>query len=501
MTTQVNLTAAINANLLSLQNTQTLLNQTQLALSTGKKVNSALDNPEAFFAAQTLTNRSGDLSNVLDGISQGVQTIQTANDGITAITSLLQQAKSVAQQALSEANANAGGAPTDVASLSASYNQILAQITNLSNDASYQGTNLLNSTTNTLTITYDETGKSTQTIQGVNFTAGSTGTQGTGYAAPISGTVALPAAGNVPSVTPATVTGTQDITSGTSGGNPADQIVINGTTITVGNLSQTNLLAAINGSAAGVTATVTGSPGSEHLVLTSNTPNTAITVADGPVGHTGGLADLGLAATTTNPPSTDSFTIQVGSATATTIAVGGQTTAQILAALNAVSGVSATLNSKNDLVISSTTANTPVTLGAGTGAGLADVGLTAGTTAGSTTGGGLGITNAGNGSGLDWASTSAVANINSSLLSVSAALTAVRAQASTLGQNLGTVQTYQSFNKNLINDLNAGANDLTAADTNQESAALLTLQTQQQLGISALSLASQAQQAVLKLFP
>src|SRR5579864_8665640 len=195
----VNLTAALNANLLSLQNTQTLLNQTQLALSTGKKVNSALDNPSAFFAAQSLTNRSGDLANVLDGISQGVQTIQTANDGITAITSLLQQAKSVAQQALSEANANAGGAPTDVASLTASYNQILQQITNLSNDATYQGTNLLNSTTNTLTITYDETGKSTQSIQGVNFTAGSTGTQGTGYAAPITGSLlvsGLPAAGN-----------------------------------------------------------------------------------------------------------------------------------------------------------------------------------------------------------------------------------------------------------------------------------------------------------------
>jgi flagellin-like hook-associated protein FlgL len=105
MTTQVNLTAAINANLLSLQNTQTLLNQTQLALSTGKKVNSALDNPSAFFAAQSLSNRSSDLGNVLNNISQGVQTIQTANDGITAITSLLQQAQSVAQQALSESNA------------------------------------------------------------------------------------------------------------------------------------------------------------------------------------------------------------------------------------------------------------------------------------------------------------------------------------------------------------------------------------------------------------
>jgi flagellin-like hook-associated protein FlgL len=397
MTTQVNLTAAINANLLSLQNTQTLLNQTQLSLSTGKKVNSALDNPEAFFAAQSLTNRAGDLSNVLDGISQGVQTIQTANDGITAITSLLQQAQSVAQQALSESNANAGGAPTDVASLSSSFNQILAQITNLSNDATYQGTNLLNSSTNTLTITYDETGHSTQTIQGVNFTAGSTGTQGNGYAGPVTGSIVIPA---------------------TTAGSNSDTLTINGQTVVVGGVSQATLLSNLN---------------------------------------TAGAA--------------------------------------------AANKFTASLNSQGHLVLSSTTLGAPLAVTAAGGAGVADTGISVVTTAAVATGGGLGITNAGNGSGLDWASTSATANINASLTAVANALTVVRAQASTLGQNLGTVQTYQSFNKNLINDLNAGANDLTAADTNQESAALLTLQTQQQLGISALSLASQAQQAVLKLFP
>jgi flagellin-like hook-associated protein FlgL len=396
MTTTVNLTAAINANLLSLQNTQTLLNQTQLALSTGKKVNSALDNPSAFFAAQSLSNRSSDLGNVLNNISQGVQTIQTANDGITAITSLLQQAQSVAQQALSESNANAGGAPTDAASLSASFNQILQQITNLANDASYQGTNLLNSSTNKLTVTYDETGKSTQTIQGTNFTAGSNGTQGTGYVVPLVGGVVMP---------------TGAITLGAGG----------------------------------------------------------------------------------------SFTVQLsGAATPTTITTTGDTTAQVLAQLNAVSGISASINSTGNLVVSSTAIGQSLTIG-GT---PANVGLTTGPNAAATTGGGLGISNATTGGGAGaWDSVSAVADITSSLTSISAALTTVRAQASTLGQSLGTVQTYQSFNTNLINDLTTGSSDLTAADTNQESAALLTLQTQQQLGISALSLASQAQQAVLKLFP
>src|SRR5580704_4598438 len=150
MTAQVTLSSAINSNLLSLQNTKALLDQTQLRLSTGKKVNSALDNPGAFFAAQALDNRSSDLSNVLNNISQGVQTIQTANDGITAITSLLQQAQSVAQQALSEANAAGGGAnaPADETSLESSFQQILTQITNVANDSSYQGTNLQNGTGN-----------------------------------------------------------------------------------------------------------------------------------------------------------------------------------------------------------------------------------------------------------------------------------------------------------------------------------------------------------------
>lgn len=490
MTTQVNLTAAINANLLSLQNTQTLLNQTQLALSTGKKVNSALDNPSAFFAAQALSNRSSDLGNVLNNISQGVQTIQTANDGITAITSLLQQAQSVAQQALSESNANAGGAPTDVASLTASYNQILQQISNLSNDASYQGTNLLNSTTNSLVITYDETGKSTQTIQGVNFTAGSTGTQGTGYAAPIAGTVALPSSGNIPSGI-ATVTGAA-LGTPTTG----DSFTVNGNTVNLTTGETGAQIATAIGTATSGAVTATFGAVSHELTLTSTVPGSSIVIGGG----TAGLTDAGLTAATTAPAAT-TFSIQVGSGAAQNISVEGQTTAQLLTALNAVAGISATLNSKNDLVISSTTANTPVTLANVAGTPLTDLGLTAGATAASTAGGGLGITNAGNGSGLDWGSSSAAAEITASLTSISAALTTVRAQASTLGQNLGTVQTYQSFNTNLINDLNAGSNDLTAADTNQESAALLTLQTQQQLGISALSLASQAQQAVLKLFP
>jgi flagellin-like hook-associated protein FlgL len=192
----------------------------------------------------------------------------------------------------------------------------------------------------------------------------------------------------------------------------------------------------------------------------------------------------------------DTLTINGGTAISL-----NQSTSAVISAINAQSattGATASLNSTGKLVISSTVIGQTVTIGGTNGA--TDTGLAA-STAAVATGGGLGITNAGNGSGLDWNSVSASANIGASLTAISTALTTVRAQASTLGQSLGTVQTYQSFNTNLINDLTTGSSDLTAADTNQESAALLTLQTQQQLGISALSLASQAQQAVLKLFP
>ena len=93
---EISLTASMRSNLLSLQNTQSLMDQTQERLSTGKKVNSAIDNPSSYYTAQSLTNRASDLSSLLDSMGQAVQTIQAANEGIEAITSFAQQAKAIA---------------------------------------------------------------------------------------------------------------------------------------------------------------------------------------------------------------------------------------------------------------------------------------------------------------------------------------------------------------------------------------------------------------------
>src|ERR1700710_2582336 len=94
------LTAAVRQNLLSLQSTADLLATTQNRLSTGKKVNTALDNPTSFFTAQGLNNRAGDINNLLDQIGNGVQVLQAANTGITSLQSLVSNAQSIANQVL-----------------------------------------------------------------------------------------------------------------------------------------------------------------------------------------------------------------------------------------------------------------------------------------------------------------------------------------------------------------------------------------------------------------
>src|ERR1700674_2703693 len=94
------LSAAVRQNLLSLQSTADLLATTQNRLATGKKVNSALDNPTNYFTAQGLDNRASDISNLLDGIGNGVQVLQAANTGITSLQSLIANAQSIANQVL-----------------------------------------------------------------------------------------------------------------------------------------------------------------------------------------------------------------------------------------------------------------------------------------------------------------------------------------------------------------------------------------------------------------
>ena len=119
MSSGVTLSAGVRANLLSLQDTANMMQTTQNRLATGKKVNSALDNPLNFFTSSSLSSRASDLSGLLDSMSNGLQTIQTANNGLTAITSLVQQLQATVSQARSDATVapvTAGAAKTSALS-------------------------------------------------------------------------------------------------------------------------------------------------------------------------------------------------------------------------------------------------------------------------------------------------------------------------------------------------------------------------------------------------
>src|SRR3954471_25057064 len=128
----ITLTAGVRQNLLSLQNTASLMALTQNRLATGKKVNSALDNPISFFTSQSLNDRANDLSTLLDTISNATQTLQAADNGLTSLTKLVQSAQAIAQQAQQSASTSAkvtgsvsGLVGTDVITFSANTDTVV----------------------------------------------------------------------------------------------------------------------------------------------------------------------------------------------------------------------------------------------------------------------------------------------------------------------------------------------------------------------------------------
>lgn len=157
----ISLTAGMRANLISLQQTVDLLNRTQTRLSTGKKVNSPLDDPINYFAAQSHMQRASDLALRKDGMNEGIQVIKAADAGIKALISLVQQAKSLITAA------RTAGA-TEANELETQYDEIRTQIDNLSSDSSYKGVNLL--ADDTLTVEFNEDGSNTITVTGFDAT-------------------------------------------------------------------------------------------------------------------------------------------------------------------------------------------------------------------------------------------------------------------------------------------------------------------------------------------
>lgn len=344
----ISLTASMRSNLLSLQNTQSLMDQTQERLSTGKKVNSAIDNPSSYYTAQSLNNRASDLSGLLDSMGQAVQTIQAANEGIEAITNFANQAKAVANSAFDTSDA------ASVKNYMTQFNSIMDQIDSLAKDSGYKGVNLLND--DDLKVTFNEDRTSSLTIEGEKADSKSLG---------------------------------------------MDKV-------------------------------------ESWVGADTEIKNAADYDKDSTAKITEG-----------------SYVVNDGKLYKATAEVGDGT-----AAIGAFDGTKFELVSEDaEVVAAAKTAEGAKIPGA--------IDKTA---------------------------------IEDTVKQVESAINKLRDMASVFGNNHSIVQNREEFTENLINVLTEGADKLTLADMNEESANMLALQTRQQLAINSLSLASQAAQSVLKLF-
>ncbi len=160
----ISLSAGVRSALSSIQATAALAQQTQLRLATGKKVNSALDNPTSFFTASGLNSRAGDLSTLVDAQGLAKKTLEAADSGIKAIQKLVETAKSTVKQAAALSLTDTAGRTA----LAVQYDVLRTQIDQLAADASFNGVNLLNG--DSLTVQFNEDSTSNLTIAGVTDT-------------------------------------------------------------------------------------------------------------------------------------------------------------------------------------------------------------------------------------------------------------------------------------------------------------------------------------------
>ncbi len=160
----VSLTASARSNLVSLQLTADLLGTSASRLSSGKKVNTAIDDASAFFKSQSFLNRASDLSAVKDDLSTSLQTVKAASNAIDAITKIAQQLQGLVNSAQQTTDTTAR------TTLATQFNTLRDQLDALVNDATFNGTNLLK-TSGALSVKFNEDNTSTLTISGVDLSA------------------------------------------------------------------------------------------------------------------------------------------------------------------------------------------------------------------------------------------------------------------------------------------------------------------------------------------
>ncbi|AND90998.1 flagellin [Bradyrhizobium diazoefficiens] len=287
------LSSSVRQNLLSLQSTADLLATTQSRLSTGKSVNSALDNPTNFFTAQSLDNRASDINNLLDGIANGVQVLQAANTGITSLQKLIDSAKSIANQALqttvgystkSNVSTTISGATaadlrgtTSFASATASSNVVYSGAAGGTTAAS--GTTTLGASIGSFASTGATAGDGTTALTGAITLIATNGTTATGLAGN-----AQPADGDTLTVNGKTITfrsgAAPASTAVPSGSGVSGNLVTDGngnTTVYLASATVNDLLSAID-LASGV-KTVSISSGAATIAVSASQPGAAVSTA------------------------------------------------------------------------------------------------------------------------------------------------------------------------------------------------------------------------------
>lgn len=182
---EIGLTSAMRSNLITLQSTARLLGQTEERLASGKRVNTAVDNPANFFAAQGHTTRANQLSGLKDGISEAIQTVKAADAGIKGVLSMVESLRGIVTQARSAAN-DAVNSGTLLAGLTTQYNGVVQQLNELVADSSYKGTNFLSSGA-VLTANFNENATTNLTMSG--FDGSSSGLTISGGSASGAGTL------------------------------------------------------------------------------------------------------------------------------------------------------------------------------------------------------------------------------------------------------------------------------------------------------------------------
>jgi flagellin len=164
MSSNIVLGLATRQNLLALQQINDNMDTAQNHLATGLKVSSAVDDAVKFFQSQSLQQRASDISTRKDQVDQGISALTAATNGVQSVVSILQQLQGILNTAKTET-------ASQRASSAKQFNVLAGQLNNLVNDTSYQGLNLINSTTSTLSLQFSISSTSTMKIKGVDLHA------------------------------------------------------------------------------------------------------------------------------------------------------------------------------------------------------------------------------------------------------------------------------------------------------------------------------------------